>query len=104
MNITRGGLIDQLIERYGYTKKAATDLVDDFADIIIYNMELGNTVSIRNFGCFDILERKQRSCPDPQTREPIVIPAHWVPRFYPGNGMRLAVKKWEDNDKRGLNR
>lgn len=102
MDIKRKELIEQLIDKHKYTKKAATSVVDDFIDIILDNLEAGNTVSLRNFGCFDILERKQRSCPNPQTGEHVTVPAHWIPRFYPGNGMRLAVKKWEDNVRRGL--
>ncbi len=102
MDIKRNDLIEQLMLKHHYTKKAATSLVDDFVDIILDNLESGNTVSIRNFGCFDILKRQERSCPNPQTGEKVVVPAHWIPRFYPGNGMRLAVKKWEDNTRRGL--
>lgn len=102
MNIKRNDLIEQLVEKHGYTKKAATSIVDDFVDVVLDNLSEGNTVSIRNFGCFDILERKARSCPNPQTGEKVEIPAHWVPRFYPGNRMRLVVKMWEDNNKRGL--
>lgn len=102
MHIEKSDLIQQLIDRYGYTKKAATSIVNDFTGIILENLENGNTVSIRNFGCFDMLERRERSCPNPQTGEKVVIPAHWVPRFYPGNKMRLAVKLWEDNTKRRL--
>ncbi len=67
MNIKRNDLIQQLISEYGYTKKAATDIVDDFTSIVLENLRNGNTVSLRNFGCFDILERRARSCPNPQT-------------------------------------
>lgn len=102
MDIKRVDLIQQLVGKHGYTKKAATSIVDDFTDIILYNLGNGDTVSIHNFGCFDILERKARSCPNPQTGEKVNVPAHWIPRFYPGNKMRLAVKLWEDSTKRGL--
>lgn len=102
MDIKRVDLIQQLVDKQGYTKKAATSIVDDFTDIILYNLGNGDTVSIHNFGCFDILERKARSCPNPQTGEKVDVPAHWIPRFYPGNKMRLAVKLWEDSTKRGL--
>ena len=102
MDIKRVDLIQQLMDKHGYTKKAATNIVDDFTDIILYNLGNGDTVSIHNFGCFDILERKARSCPNPQTGEKVNVPAHWIPRFYPGNKMRLAVKLWEDSTKRGL--
>lgn len=102
MDIKRVDLIKQLMDKHGYTKKAATNIVDDFTDIILENLGEGNTVSIHNFGCFDILERKARSCPNPQTGETVKVPAHWIPRFYPGNRMRVAVKLWEDSVKRGL--
>lgn len=102
MDIKRVDLIQQLVDKHGYTKKAAASIVDDFTDIILYNLGNGDTVSIHNFGCFDILERKARSCPNPQTGEKVNVPAHWIPRFYPGNKMRLAVKLWEDSTKRGL--
>lgn len=96
-------LIQQLVDKHGYTKKAATCIVDDFADIVIENLRNGNTVSIHDFGQFDILERKARSCPCVQTGEEVEIPAHLVPRFYPWKKMRLAVKLWEDDSKRGAN-
>lgn len=102
MDVKRNNLIQQLVDKHGYTKKSAASVVNDFVDIILENLGEGNTVSIRGFGCFDILERKARSCPNPQTGENVEIPAHWVPRFYPGNKMRLVVKMWEDNEKRGL--
>lgn len=101
MNINRSDLIKQLVDK-GYTKKAATSIVNEFVGVIMENMRNGNTVSIQNFGCFDLLERKARSCPNPQTGEKVNVPAHWIPRFYPGRGMRSAVKMWEDDTKRGL--
>ncbi len=102
MKLKRADLIQQLADDYGYSKKAATKIVDDFTSLIIDNMEQGNTILVRNLGCFDILSRKERSCPNPVTGERVVIPEHYIPRFYPSNRMRIAVKKWEDNTKRGL--
>ena len=102
MTINRSDLIKQLTEKFNYTKKAATTLVDDFTEIILDNMEMGNTVNIYGFGIFDILERAARSCPNPQTGERVEVPKHWIPRFYPGGRMRRAVKIWEDNNARGL--
>lgn len=102
MVVNRSELIKQLVEKHSYTKKAATELVDDFTDIVLENLRNGNSVFLRNFGCFDLLERSARSCPNPQTGEKIDIPAHWIPRFYPGKQMKVAVKMWEDDSKKGL--
>lgn len=102
MKIKRADLIQQLAHDYGYTKKNAGKFIDDFTSLIIKNLEQGNPVLIRNLGYFDLLMRKQRSCPNPITGERVIIPEHRIPRFYPSNRMRIAVKKWEDNVKRGL--
>lgn len=101
MDLKRVDLIQQLVSEYAYTKQSATDIVDGFTKLVIDNMRRGNTITIHNFGCFDMLERAERRCPNPATGEPMVVPAHWIPRFYPGRAMRNAVKLWEDDEKRG---
>ena len=45
MDIKRVDLIQQLVDRHGYTKKAATSIVDDFTNLILENLEEGNTIS-----------------------------------------------------------
>lgn len=102
MTVYKQDFIDQLMKEHNYTKSSATSVVDDFWDLIVKNLENGNAVFFYGLGCFDIVERKARSCPNPQTKERCEIPAHWVPRFYPGNTIKRAVKKWADNEKRGL--
>lgn len=101
MDINKKELVNQLHDNYGYTKKLARQIVDDFTDVVMKNMESGNSVSIYGFGCFDLLVREERSCPNPQTGEKVIVPAHYIPRFYPGIGMRVAVKKWEACRDRG---
>lgn len=102
MNITKAEFIQQLVDEHRYKKKDATAFVDDFLDMVLGNIERGNTVSFRGFGCFDMVERAERSGMNPNTGEKCKVPAHWSPRFYPGNAMKRAVKKWVDNEKRGL--
>jgi len=102
MNIYKSDFIRQLMEKYNYTKTSATQVVDDFWSVLADNLEQGNTVFFYGFGSFDIVERKGRSGVNPQTQERCPIPAHWVPRFYPGSTLKRAVKKWSDSKKRGL--
>ena len=102
MKVTRPMLIDQLVERNHYTKKAATQLVDDFIDIVLYNMERGNSVSLWQFGSFEVVEHKPHNTRLPGANDLMEIPGHWTPKFRPFNGMRIAVKIWEDNQRRGL--
>ncbi len=94
-------MIRQLVGK-GYTKKAATSVVDEFTNLVLENLGDGNSVSIKGFGCFDLLKRKARRCPNPQTGEMVDVPAHWIPRFYPGRQMKSVVAVWEDSQDRGL--
>lgn len=103
MKIGKNEFIKQLMDEYHYTKSSATSVVEDFCGLLLSNIERGNAVSIYGVGCFDIVLRAEHKCPNPQSNEECIIPAHYVPRFYPGNSMRRAVKKWEDNEARGLN-
>ena len=104
MTINKSDLIDQLVEKQHYTKKAATQLVDDFTDIILENLLNGNPVSIHNFGTFDLQLRAERVTKHPTSGERVIIPAHWIPRFFPARKMRANVKLWEDSQRRGLNK
>ena len=101
MNIGKKELVDQLKEKYGYTKKDASDVISDVCETIIENLKVGNTVSIYGFGCFDIVERAGRRCVTPQGDE-VFVPAFWSPRFYPGDTMKRAVREWDDSHKRGM--
>lgn len=103
MDINKNDFVEQLISKYNYKKDSAISLVDDFWSVLIDNLESGNSVTFYGYGCFDLLVRKERrNIKNPRTKEPCVAPEHWVPRFYPGNIMKRAVKKWEDNQRRGL--
>lgn len=102
MQVTKKEFIQQLVDNYHYTKKSATTLVEDFCSLVLENLEEGNAVYFYGFGCFDMIMRATRSCPNPQTGEKCVIPAHWVPKFVPGQSMKRAVKMYEDNEKKGI--
>lgn len=102
MKVKRADLIQQLSDHYGYTKKDAANVIDDFTSLVLNNLEHGNEVSIRNLGQFGRALRSERSCPNPVTGERVVIPAHFVPKFSPSHQMRVSVRLWEDNVDRGL--
>jgi nucleoid DNA-binding protein len=102
MTVKKDDFIDQLKEKYGYTKKDGAEIIEDVFDLILDNLENGNSVSIIGFGCFDLHRRAARSCPNPAGKDMCFIPEHWVPRFRPGKVMRRAVKIYNDNVERGL--
>lgn len=99
MDVNRKMLVRQLADKKGYKIKDATVFVNDLFDLIVENIQEGNSVSIYGFGCFDLLERKAHVCPNRQLGTMIDVPAHFIPRFYPGVRMYNAVKAWESATK-----
>ena len=102
MTITKKDFIKQLMDEHNHTKRSATMLVEDFLSMIQSNFERGNSVFFYGFGCFDLVKRAEKRCYNPTTREAHTSPEHYSPRFYPGNTLKRAVKKYEDDVKRGL--
>lgn len=101
MTVTKTDFIQLYRERHGCSKRAADDAVNSVLDLITECLGGGDTVFFYGFGCFDRVERKTRKFKDPYGK-PCEVSTHWVPRFYPGNSLKRAVKKWEDNRNRGL--
>lgn len=95
MDVNRKMLIRQLADKKGYKVKDATEFVNSLFELILDNIKDGNSVSIYGFGCFDLLERKAHVCPNRQLGTMIDVPAHFIPRFYPGIRMYEAVRHWE---------
>lgn len=101
MTVTKTDFIQLYKKRHGCSKKAASEAVNGVLDLITECLGGGDTVFFYGFGCFDRIERKPRKFKDPNGN-PCEVVTHWAPRFYPGNSLRFAIKKWEDNTKRGL--
>jgi DNA-binding protein HU-beta len=51
----------------------------------------GDTVTIPGFGTFSRKHREARTCRNPQTGEPITVPACYVPSFKAGKRLKDAV-------------
>lgn len=82
-NFTRTDLTNALAERVSITKSAANAVIDDLFDLIKAEAEAGKTVSIPGFGRFVMKDRAARTGRNPQTGEPIQIPASRVLGFKP---------------------
>ena len=66
--------------------------VEDYARGIIGAMERGERVTIAGFGSFRVVERAEQKGRNPQTGEPLTIPAHNVVKFRPGKNLCKRVK------------
>ena len=83
------------LKDYGYYKKDALAMVNDFWDLIEKNLQEGNTIMFQGYGNFAPHLRKARSCPNPITREMMDVPARYTVKFTAGRLLKLATRKWD---------
>ncbi|MBC8555562.1 MAG: HU family DNA-binding protein [Candidatus Brocadiales bacterium] len=84
-------LIEKIASSTSLTKSSASSAVNLVFDTITSTLKKGNSVSIPNFGSFDVVKRKARNGRNPQTGETIKIKATKAPRFKAGKGLKDAT-------------
>lgn len=90
--MTKVELIAAVATNAGLTKKDAEKAVSATLDVITDALKNGKKVSLVGFGTFEVRERKERQGRNPQTREPMTIPASKLPAFSAGKALKDAVK------------
>jgi DNA-binding protein HU-beta len=89
--LSKTELIEKIASATSLTKSSASSAVNLVFDTIKATLKKGNSVSIPNFGSFDVVKRKARNGRNPQTGETIKIKATKAPRFKAGKGLKDAA-------------
>ncbi len=92
MQVNKTTVIQELAERADLTKRAAEDALNALLGIITEELAKGNKVTLTGFGTFLVRNRAARMGRNPQTGEPIHIPAQDTPAFRAGSALKEAVK------------
>jgi len=88
----KSDLIRTVSERTGNTQKDTKEMFDVMTQVIMETVANGDRVTIPGFGTFETRERSARQGVNPQTREPITIPAARTAGFTPGSHFKTAVR------------
>ncbi len=97
MNKTQ--LVEKVARKTGLTLKDAKTVVDVIFStvpkegIIASELNAGRRVQITGFGTFQTRKRKKREGRNPQTGEPITIPATRFPAFSAGRSLKERIRK-----------
>ena len=92
-------LVEKLAAKTGLTLKDSKVVVDAIFStipkegIIASELNAGRKVQITGFGTFQIRKRKKREGRNPQTGEPIEIPASRFPAFTSGRALKERIRK-----------
>ena len=89
--MNKAELTAAIVKKTGFTKKDAEKAVNAVFDSITATLVSGEKVQLVGFGTFEVRDRKERQGQNPQTKQPITIPATKVPAFKAGKGLKDAV-------------
>ena len=88
-SMTKSAIIAHLSQKTSLTKKQVTDVMDNLATLA--TKEAKNVFVVPNFGRLVLANRKARMGRNPQTGEPIKIPAKRVVKFRLAKSLKDAV-------------
>ena len=86
-------LIAAVAERAELSKKDAESAVTAAIDVITEALRQEEKVQLVGFGSFEVKTRAERMGHNPQTKEPIPIPASRAPVFKAGKALKDAVAR-----------
>jgi integration host factor subunit alpha len=74
-------IIEAIHDKVGFSKRETGAIVDAAFGLLKMSLEKGDSVMISGFGRFSVRERKARQGRNPQTGDPITLPAGKVVTF-----------------------
>ena len=88
----KGELVATVAANTGMARSHVEAVINAALDAIVDSVAAGDRVTLTGFGSFEARSRKARTGRNPQTGEPIEIPATVSPAFTPGKAFSEAVK------------
>jgi len=89
--MTKSELVRELAEDFELPRKRASEMVEAILDKITEVLKTGGKVQLTPFGQFKIRDRAARMARNPQTGEPVKVPAKRVLKFIAGRTLKDAV-------------
>jgi nucleoid DNA-binding protein len=91
--VTKKEIVKQISERIGLTQLKTKEIVQDTFNAIVDTLIEVGRIELRNFGVFEVKERKARKARNPRTGEKVDVPPKFVVTFKPGKEMEERVRQ-----------
>jgi integration host factor subunit beta len=92
--ITKKELVQKISQARGLHPNEVRNVIQSFLDEMTDCLARGDRLEFRDFGVFEIVERKQKIGRNPKNAAvPIVIPARPAVKFTPGKKMKKDIEK-----------
>jgi nucleoid DNA-binding protein len=91
--VTKKEIVRQISERAKLTQLKTKEIVQWTFDAIIDTLVTEGRIELRNFGVFEVKQRKPRKARNPRTGARVDVEAKNVVTFQPGKDMEERVRK-----------
>ena len=91
MAVNRTDLVDAVARAAGLERRQSDAAIAALIDIVVGEVSAGHKVNIFGLGTFNRTSRNARMGRNPQTGEPVPIPASKGIRFVPATAFRVAM-------------
>lgn len=92
--ITKKKLVQVISQEKSVHPNDVRNVIQSFLDHMTDYLSKGDRLEFRDFGVFEIVERKQKIGRNPKNAAvPIVIPSRLAVKFIPGKKMRKLIEK-----------
>jgi len=89
--VTKKDLIDAIADATGQKRVVVKSIVQSFLDSIIVELGKGNRLEFRDFGVFEVKQRRARKAQNPKTLEAVEVPPKRTVKFKVGRLMKLTL-------------
>src|ERR1019366_9561284 len=89
--MTKKELAHVIAEETGLTQILVKEIIERLFDGIIDTLKKEGRIELRNFGVFEVKQRKARKARNPRTGEKVMVPAKHIVTFKPGLEMAERV-------------
>jgi nucleoid DNA-binding protein len=91
--VTKKEIVKQISDRIGLTQLKTKEIVQQTFDAIVDTLLEVGRIELRNFGVFEVKQRKARKARNPRTGARVDVPPKNVVTFKPGKEMEERVRQ-----------
>src|SRR3954469_20629949 len=91
-SVTKKQIVQMISDKTGLTQLQTKDIVDLTFEAIVNTLLEEGRIELRNFGVFEVKQRKARKARNPRTGDRVDVPPKNVVTFKPGKEMEERVR------------
>lgn len=94
--MTKKEITKAIADEHGLPIGTVLEIIQATLDGVIETLVSEGRIELRNFGVFQVKERKARQARNPRTGEAVQIPKRFVVSFKPGKEMQQRVRQLKE--------